>query len=89
MDASHAELGLRGDPERHRGVYHGWRRGESVEAARCCGLQGANHAWVNRGKDLARVFAVVVPSLEIVRDDGTRLEKTQAGEIYEPKEDDD
>ncbi|KAJ5944984.1 hypothetical protein N7516_005152 [Penicillium verrucosum] len=48
--------------------------------------RGANHEWVNRGKDVARVFVVVVPSKEIVTEDGKRLEKTPAGDIYDPKE---
>ncbi|KAJ6186833.1 hypothetical protein N7519_001741 [Penicillium mononematosum] len=51
--------------------------------------RGANHEWVNRGKDVARVFVVVVPSKEIVTEDGKRLEKTPAGDIYDPKEEED
>jgi quercetin dioxygenase-like cupin family protein len=51
--------------------------------------RGTNHAWVNRGKDLARVFAVVIPSLPIVTENGIRLDKTPAGVIYDPKEEDD
>lgn len=51
--------------------------------------RGTNHEWVNRGEDLARVFAVVIPSLPIVTDDGTRLEKTPAGIIYDPEEEED
>jgi quercetin dioxygenase-like cupin family protein len=52
-------------------------------------IRGTNHEWVNRGKEVARLFAVVVPSLEIMTEDGTRLEKTEAGEIFDPKEEDD
>lgn len=52
-------------------------------------VRGTNHEWVNRGKEVARLFAVVVPSLEIVTEDGKHLEKTEAGEIYDPKEEDD
>lgn len=48
--------------------------------------RGTNHEWVNRGKDVARLFAVVVPSQEIVTQDGVRLEKTPAGPIYDPEE---
>ncbi|KXG50739.1 uncharacterized protein PGRI_045060 [Penicillium griseofulvum] len=51
--------------------------------------RGANHEWVNRGKDVARVFVVVIPSKEIVTEDGKRLEKTPAGDIYDPKEEED
>lgn len=51
--------------------------------------RGVNHAWVNRGDTVARVFAVVVPSLPIVTEDGTKLEKTPAGDIFDPKEEDD
>ncbi|KAH8801780.1 hypothetical protein F5884DRAFT_685128 [Xylogone sp. PMI_703] len=51
--------------------------------------RGNNHEWVNRGKELARVFVVIVPSLLIVTQDGTRLEKTPAGDIYDPEEEDD
>jgi quercetin dioxygenase-like cupin family protein len=51
-------------------------------------LRGTNHEWVNRGKELARIFVVVVPSKEVVTEDGVRLEKTQAGEIFDPKEED-
>lgn len=52
-------------------------------------VRGTNHEWVNRGNVVARIFAVVVPSLEIVTEEGVRLEKTEAGEIYDPKEEDD
>lgn len=48
--------------------------------------RGTNHEWVNRGKDVARVFGVVVPSKEIVTADGVRLEKTPAGPVYDPPE---
>lgn len=48
--------------------------------------RGTNHEWVNRGKDVARLFAVVVPSQEIITEDGVRLEKTPAGPIYDPEE---
>ncbi|KAK2752117.1 hypothetical protein FQN55_008005 [Onygenales sp. PD_40] len=51
-------------------------------------LRGANHEYVNRGEGAARVFVVLVPSREIVTEDGRRLEKTPAGEIYDPKEED-
>jgi quercetin dioxygenase-like cupin family protein len=51
--------------------------------------RGVNHAWVNRGEKVARVFAVVVPALPIVAEDGVKLEKTPAGEIFDPKEEDD
>jgi quercetin dioxygenase-like cupin family protein len=51
--------------------------------------RGTNHEWVNRGKGVARVFAVLVPSLKIVTEDGSTLEKTPAGDIYDPKEEDD
>jgi len=52
-------------------------------------VRGTNHEWVNRGNVVARVFGVVVPSLEIVTEEGVILEKTEAGEIYDPKEEDD
>ena len=52
-------------------------------------MRGTNHEWVNRGKELARIFVVLVPSLEVVTEDGTRLEKTPAGEIFDPKEEND
>lgn len=52
-------------------------------------MRGTNHEWVNRGKELARIFAVLVPSKEIVTEDGVRLEKTPAGEIFDPKEEED
>ncbi|KAJ5261285.1 hypothetical protein N7478_011880 [Penicillium angulare] len=51
--------------------------------------QGTNHEWVNRGQDLARIFGVVVPSKEIVTEDGERLEKTPAGPVYDPAEEED
>lgn len=51
--------------------------------------RGTNHEWVNRGNDLARVFAVVVPSLPISTEDGSTLDKTPAGAIYDPEEEDD
>ncbi|KAJ5811454.1 hypothetical protein N7474_007755 [Penicillium riverlandense] len=51
--------------------------------------RGVNHEWVNRGHDVAQVFAVVVPSKAIVTEDGVRLEKTPAGDIYDPKEEED
>ncbi|CAI7579194.1 unnamed protein product [Penicillium bialowiezense] len=44
--------------------------------------RGANHEWVNRGTEVARMFVVVVPSQEIVVN-GERLVKTPAGEIEE------
>ncbi|KAJ5343601.1 Cupin 2 [Penicillium brevicompactum] len=47
--------------------------------------RGANHEWVNRGTEVARMFVVVVPSQEIVVN-GERLVKTPAGEIYDPEE---
>lgn len=50
--------------------------------------RGTNHEWVNRGKEVARLFAVVVPAKEIVTEDGRRLEKTPAGPIYDPAEED-
>lgn len=52
-------------------------------------MRGVNHAWVNRGKTVARIFVVVVPALPIVTEDGVKLEKTPAGEIFDPKEEDD
>jgi quercetin dioxygenase-like cupin family protein len=51
--------------------------------------RGTNHEWVNRGAGVARLFAVVVPSLPVVTDDGSVLEKTSGGDIYDPKEEDD
>jgi quercetin dioxygenase-like cupin family protein len=51
-------------------------------------MRGTNHEWVNRGTELARLFVVLVPSKEVVTDDGVRLEKTPAGEIFDPKEED-
>lgn len=51
--------------------------------------RGVNHAWVNRGETVARVFAVVVPALPIVTEDGVELEKTPAGDVFDPKEEDD
>jgi mannose-6-phosphate isomerase-like protein (cupin superfamily) len=50
--------------------------------------RGTNHEWVNRGKEVARLFAVVVPAKEIITEDGRRLEKTPAGPIYDPAEED-
>ena len=52
-------------------------------------MRGVNHAWVNRGQTVARIFVVVVPALPIVTGDGVKLEKTPAGEIFDPKEEDD
>lgn len=52
-------------------------------------MRGTNHEWVNRGKELARIFFVLVPSKEIVTDEGVRLAKTEAGEVFDPKEEDD
>jgi quercetin dioxygenase-like cupin family protein len=52
-------------------------------------MRGTNHEWVNHGKEIARLFVVLVPSKEIVTEDGVRLEKTPAGEIFDPKEEDD
>ncbi|KAI9739981.1 MAG: hypothetical protein M1818_005037 [Claussenomyces sp. TS43310] len=52
-------------------------------------VRATNHEGVNRGKEVARLFAVVAPSLEIVTEAGKHLEKTEAGEIYDPKEEDD
>lgn len=51
--------------------------------------RGTNHEWVNRGEGPATVFGVVVPSKEIVTEDGIRLEKSQAGPIYDPAEEED
>lgn len=51
--------------------------------------RGVDHAWVNRGDTVARVFAVVIPSLPIVAADGSKLEKTPAGPIFDPEEKDD
>lgn len=51
--------------------------------------RGTNHAWINRGDDPAKLFAVVVPSKEIVTEDGQRLEKTPAGPIFDPPEEED
>ncbi|PGG96105.1 hypothetical protein AJ79_09731 [Helicocarpus griseus UAMH5409] len=51
--------------------------------------RGVNHEWVNRGEGVARIFVVVVPSLGMVTEDGKRLEKTKAGDVYDPKEEDD
>jgi quercetin dioxygenase-like cupin family protein len=48
--------------------------------------RGINHKWVGRGHDAAQVFVVLVPSSAIVIEDGVRLEKTRAGDIYDPKE---
>jgi hypothetical protein len=50
--------------------------------------RGTNHEWVNRGKDVARIFVVVVPAKEITTEDGQRLEKTPAGPIFDPEEED-
>jgi hypothetical protein len=49
-------------------------------------VRGGMHEWVNRGEGVARVFAVVVPSREIVLSDGRRLEKTEAGPVFDPEE---
>lgn len=51
--------------------------------------RGVNHAWVNRGETVARVFAVVVPALPIVTGDGMKLEKTPAGDVFDPEEEED
>jgi hypothetical protein len=48
-------------------------------------VRGGMHEWVNRGTEVARVFAVVVPAEEIVVE-GKRLEKTEAGPIFDPSE---
>ena len=50
-------------------------------------VRGTNHEWVNRGTEVARVFAVVVPAKEIVIE-GKRLEKTEAGPVFDPPEED-
>jgi hypothetical protein len=52
-------------------------------------MRGTSHEWVNRGTELARIFVVLVPSKEIVTEEGVRLEKTAAGEIFDPKEEED
>jgi quercetin dioxygenase-like cupin family protein len=52
-------------------------------------MRGTHHEYVNRGKELARIFVVLVPSKEIVTEEGVKLEKTPAGEIFDPKEEDD
>jgi hypothetical protein len=49
-------------------------------------MRGTNHEWVSRGKELARLFVVLVPSKEVMADEGVRLEKTPAGEIFGPTE---
>lgn len=51
--------------------------------------RGTNHEWVNRGEGVARVFVVVVPASKVVTEDGSVLEKTPAGDVYDPKEEDD
>ena len=51
--------------------------------------RGTNHEWINRGNALARIFVVLIPSLPIVTEDGKRLEKTPAGPVYDPEEEDD
>ncbi|KJR90083.1 cupin domain protein [Sporothrix schenckii 1099-18] len=51
--------------------------------------RGVNHAWVNRGGTVARVFVVVVPALPIVTEDKVQLDKTPAGDIYDPEEEED
>jgi quercetin dioxygenase-like cupin family protein len=51
--------------------------------------RGTNHEWINRGNDLARIFVVLIPSLPIVTEDGQSLEKTPAGPVYDPEEEDD
>lgn len=50
-------------------------------------VRGANHEYVNRGTDVARLFAVVVPSWEI-EIGGEKLVKTEAGEVFDPPEED-
>jgi len=50
-------------------------------------VRGTSHEWVNRGTEVARVFAVVVPALEIVTE-GKRFEKTEAGPVFDPPEED-
>jgi quercetin dioxygenase-like cupin family protein len=50
-------------------------------------VRGANHEYVNRGTDVARLFAVVVPSREI-EIGGEKLVKTEAGEVFDPPEED-
>lgn len=52
-------------------------------------MRGTSHEWVNRGQDMARLFAVVIPSIAVVTEDGKTLEKTEAGPVYDPKEEDD
>lgn len=52
-------------------------------------VRGTNHEWVNRGDETAVLFAVVVPASEIVTEEGKRLEKTEAGPIYDPAEEED
>ncbi|KAJ5219697.1 hypothetical protein N7468_008901 [Penicillium chermesinum] len=51
--------------------------------------RGTNHEWVNRGGDPASIFGVVIPSQEIVTENGVRLAKTEAGPIYDPTEEED
>lgn len=51
--------------------------------------RGTNHEWVNRGSVSARIFVVLVPSLKVVTENGEVLEKTPAGDVYDPKEEDD
>jgi len=48
-------------------------------------LRGANHEYINRGTDVARLFAVLVPSQEI-EIGGEKLVKTEAGEVFDPPE---
>jgi hypothetical protein len=49
-------------------------------------MRGKNHKWVNRGKEIARLSVVLVPSKEVVTDERVRLEKIPVGEIFDSKE---
>ena len=51
--------------------------------------RGANHSWTNKGKEVVRLFFVVMPSEKVRTETGEVLEKTPAGDIFDPAEEDD
>ncbi|PMD16764.1 hypothetical protein NA56DRAFT_708325 [Hyaloscypha hepaticicola] len=67
----------------------GWMHQKELKKHDVIAMRGTNHEWVSRGKELARLFVVLVPSKEVVTDEGMRLEKTPAGEIFGPTEEED
>ena len=52
-------------------------------------VRGANHSWTNRGTGAVRLFFVACPAEKVKTETGEVLEKTPAGEIFDPPEEDD